>query len=199
MSRRCFLIRHARAETGSEPRILGWSDPPLGEEGLRQSRRLGRRFLGFNLEVVWASDLQRAAGTAKEVALACGAPIRYHPGLREMAFGQWDGVHTGSVLDSVDFLQWTRDPLRFPPPGGEHLECLRDRVLDSYEEILSATNGDIAIVSHGGPLRVLLASLLGMPLGQAHRIAQDPAGVSSVLLGEKPVVLFINDTCHLGD
>lgn len=199
MSRRCFLIRHARAETGPEPKILGWCDPPLREEGCCQARRLGSRFLGFKLETVWASDLRRAAETAKEVAAACGAPLRYHQGLREMDFGQWDGVHTASILDSEGFVRWTQDPLKFPPPGGEHLEHLRDRVLDSFEEILSTTSGDMALVSHGGPLRVLIAYLLGVPLEQAHRIGQDPAGVSLVLLGREPVVVFMNDTCHLQD
>ena len=40
--------------------------------------------------------------------------------------------------------------------------------------------GDVVIVSHGGPLRVLLCSMLGMPLERQWQIRLDPGSLSAI-------------------
>jgi alpha-ribazole phosphatase len=55
---------------------------------------------------------------------------------------------------------WAASPLTFAPPGGESGAELLTRVRDFHAR-LCQDQQDCVVVSHGGPLKVLLALLLG--------------------------------------
>ena len=61
---------------------------------------------------------------------------------------------------------------------------MQQRVKDALSTILQSddlpTEGDVVIVSHGGPLRVLLCGLLGMPLQRQWQLRLDPGSLSAI-------------------
>jgi alpha-ribazole phosphatase len=77
--------------------------------------------------------------------------------------------------------------LRFAPPGGESGSALVDRVRDVLAR-LREDRQDCVVVSHGGPLKVLTALLLGVPLDLL--VAAPPMGVTrfiTIPVDESPV------------
>ena len=194
----CFLARHGQA--AGEPRILGTTDPPLGTRGMWQAQRLAQRLKGVTMECVWSSPLLRARQTAETIAGTIGAPLRFHPGLCEMDFGDWEGRSTRDVLCSEEFSRWARHPLENSPPGGESLLPLSERVLAAWKEVMDLwAGGNIVVVAHGGPLRILIGHLVGIPLEAIHRICQDHAGLSVVTMVPEPCLVLLNDPCHAQD
>jgi broad specificity phosphatase PhoE len=80
--------------------------------------------------------------------------------LRELDFGAWDGRTAEACrrLDPNRFDRWMRDPWTTRPPGGESLAQLWKRVRGFVSSIARKYPGRrVAIVTHGGPIRALLA------------------------------------------
>jgi alpha-ribazole phosphatase len=115
---------------------------------------------------VWTSPARRC----RTVAEAVGAPTIMDARLRELDFGDWEGRAWNDVPRAA-LDRWAADPAGFAPPNGETGAALLARV----REVLAAirTEGeDCAVISHGGPLKLLAALLLGEP---ADLLAQPPA------------------------
>lgn len=163
-----LLLRHGETALNASGRYQGWLDPSLSDAGSRQAREAGRsvRRTGFRPGVVWSSDLRRATETAR-LAFP-GVPVRIDPRLRELRFGVWEGRtrEDARARHPEAFGAWIRDPEGTAPPGGETLPQLRER-LDRWWRDATSCAGQgtdlLTVVGHGGPLRVLLARLLGIP------------------------------------
>ena len=66
-----------------------------------------------------------------------------------------------------------------------------------------STDRTIVVVSHGGALRLVLSSLLHIPLEKSYGIRQSNAGVSELLCFQEGTecrweAVTINSTAHLG-
>jgi alpha-ribazole phosphatase len=104
---------------------------------------------------VWTSPAIRC----RAVADATGLPLRVDPRLLELDFGAWEGVAWDDVPRTA-LDAWAADPQNFAPPGGECGAAVLARVAAVHRELLLAGE-DVAVVSHGGPLKLLAALLRG--------------------------------------
>ncbi|AEJ62017.1 Phosphoglycerate mutase [Spirochaeta thermophila DSM 6578] len=189
---RVYLVRHAACSTRG---FIGITDPPLSEEGLRQREALARFFAPLRLETVYTSPLARAQATAEVL----GTPEEVEA-LREIDFGQWEGkLHEEIPREALE--AWYQNPHTTSPPGGETLVRLAQRVLPAFKEIVSrhGPGGRIALVSHGGPLRVIICSVLGLHLAYLWHFDLDRASVSAVDVYPTGYtsLAFLNHTFHL--
>ncbi len=66
----------------------------------------------------------------------------------------------GTTFRATMLDAWARDPLGFAAPGGETGAALLSRVRAVAADLRSAP-GPVAVVSHGGPLRLLGPLLRG--------------------------------------
>jgi alpha-ribazole phosphatase len=91
------------------------------------------------------------------------------------------------------------DAVGFIPPAGESLGQTHARVLRFLEGVAAEHPRDtVLIVTHGGPLRMVVAGLLGMPLAAAFRLRMDNCGLTVCeSFPRSPTVATVNDTCHL--
>lgn len=156
------LIRHATTAWNRRGRYQGHSDPPLIAQGRRQAARLCRATAGLDLAAVWSSDLRRAVETAAPLAAAHGLPVRQDARLRELNFGAWEGYSPAEVLarDKAAWEAWWEDPVYRAPPGGERVLDLWRRVTAGLAQVTGQTTGTVAVVTHGGPLRLVLTGLV---------------------------------------
>ncbi|MBO0792596.1 MAG: histidine phosphatase family protein, partial [Ktedonobacteraceae bacterium] len=94
---------------------------------------------------------------------------------------------------------WERDAT-IVPPGGESFEQVRERVVGAVERLAERHEGQtVALVSHVGPIKVLLCSALGSPLSSMFQLFLDPATISVVdWKRPRPVVRLFNSHAHLG-
>ena len=109
---------------------------------------------------VWTSPAVRCREPAETIARALGVPLMVDARLSELDFGAWEG-QPWEAIGRADLDRWARSPLTFAPPGGESGAELLSRVGD-FHAGLRQDQQDCVVVSHGGPLKVLLALLLGM-------------------------------------
>jgi alpha-ribazole phosphatase len=195
------LVRHGETEWNRDRRIQGQTDIALSERGREQARRLALRLSREAIDVVYSSDLKRAAETAQPVAQALGVRVHTTPLLREVGFGVWEGLTVSEVEARwpAEYAAWRHDSVRCRPPEGEQIEELQRRSLACATEILAAHAGQtIAIVAHGGSVKAILCGLMGFSLSLWRRLRVDNTSISRLLFAPMgPTLTVYNDTCHL--
>ena len=173
---RLYLIRHGEVEGAAAGRLLGRTDTPLSERGLKQSRQLAAVLSTVQLSAVYSSDLQRARMTAEEIARRSNLKVQESSAWREIDMGEWEGRTIGWLHDQAPELvaHLLDDPEFFAYPGGESFAAFISRVQTALDQLLTAhRSGEVALVAHGGVCRAIIGSALGIPAKNWLRLAQD--------------------------
>lgn len=176
-----YLVRNGETAWNAEGRYQGQANPPLNEQGIKQARRLAEMLRGIEFDVAYTSDLDRARSTA-EIIAEDGIWVLTDPRWRELSFGEWEGKRFEEIAehDSARLREWVRDPIKCPPPGGESLRELADRVTAAAAELCREyPHGNVLVITHGGPIRCLVAEWV---LGGLHRISDVQTEPGSVTL-----------------
>jgi broad specificity phosphatase PhoE len=195
---RLLLARHGETEYNREWRFQGHSDLELNRAGRRQAERLRHRLSREQLDVIYTSNLKRAAETAEIIARGRGLRVAPRENLAELDFGRFEGLTHDEIVKS--YPDWEPSNSSFADYGGESLEQLGQRI-KAFEKELRSDNPadtDILIIAHSGPLRVLLCALLGMDVVNWRRFRLAPASLTIVEDVERePVLTRLNDVSHL--
>lgn len=111
-----------------------------------------------------SSPLSRCVSFASALAERHAIPLQLDERLREMDFGDWEGRTAAELMATVPdaLARFWQDPLHHGPPQGESLLSLRKRVLAAWNEIVDRQR-PVLIVTHGGPIRVILDRALDKP------------------------------------
>ncbi len=202
---RLLAIRHGETAWNVDTRIQGHLDIPLNETGLQQARWLAQALAERDaVQAIYASDLARAQVTAQTIAQAMGLTVSLHPGLRERAFGDFQGRTFAEIEAELpqEALHWRqRSPEWTPPGAGESLLALRERVLATVEALASRHVGEqIVLVAHGGVMDVLYRAATRLDL-QAPRTWSLPNTAVNRLLWTPEGLSLVGwaDTSHLDD
>ena len=158
---RALFIRHA--ETKMAGRFCGHSDPELNAQGRTQLASLADQLSAEPIDTVYSSDLRRASATAQAIASVREIPQVIRPALREIDFGQWEGLSWEQIeqMDPEYARTWIARYPHLPAPSGESFHVFEARVLREVNHLLDGNRGPIAVVTHGGVLRVVLRHLCG--------------------------------------
>jgi alpha-ribazole phosphatase len=178
---RLLLVRHATAEGNG--RFQGQRDVPLTRTGRRELDRLGEKCSHYPVSAVYSSDLRRARQTAEAVARRFGLEIEVRPELREMHFGQWEGLSWNQVVRRYPRLAslWIERFPRQTLPGAESLGRFQKRIATGIREIVAANRGQCALlVTHAGVIRFTLGRVLGLPARNVFRLAQDACALNVI-------------------
>lgn len=202
---RLYLVRHGETLANREYRYIGTSDNPLSSHGETQAIQLAEALSGLPIAAVYSSPLQRTYNTALPIATHHNLEVQRVDNLRECDFGAWEGLSRTEVLerspeDSQRLREWEHNT-SVAPPGGESFEALQQRVVTAVEHLAQAhPDHAIVLVSHVGPIKVLLGTALGAPLSSAFRIFLDPATISVVDWRDAAyaTVRLVNSHAHLG-
>lgn len=196
-----ILVRHGETVWNRDGRIQGQSDVELNELGLKQAELVAERLREVPLKAVYSSDLRRALHTAQKIAEKHHLDVIPLAGLREMHYGRWQGLTAEEVKKQFpeEFARYREDGLHTCIQGGESAMLMRDRVLATWYEILSRHPGEmVAVVSHTGPLKMILAEVLGLDPSRRRHLGLDNASLSLVRYSEAGSLLkLLNDTFHL--
>jgi broad specificity phosphatase PhoE len=175
-----YLVRNASTEWSRDKRVAGRRDLALSAEGQGQAAELAERMRVVDIAEVLCSPVLRAVETAERVARAHGLEVARDPRLTDLGAGTWEGMKHDEILASPEYKRFLANPLSESIPGGEKLIDARDRLVSSVNQALvdNELGANVVMVSHAGPLRVLLAHYLGMDLANYHRLRLSPASVS---------------------
>ncbi|WP_327299752.1 histidine phosphatase family protein [Streptomyces sp. NBC_01197] len=163
--RRIVLWRHGQTAWNVERRFQGSTDIELTETGVGQARRAARLLASMKPDAIVASDLSRAATTARELGSVTGQDVTYDAALRETYAGSWQGLTHDEIMARFgeQYAAWKRgEPVR---RGGGELESeVADRaapVVLGHADALP-DDGTLVVVSHGGTIRTTIGRLLGL-------------------------------------
>jgi alpha-ribazole phosphatase/probable phosphoglycerate mutase len=158
-----LFIRHA--ETDKSGTFCGHSDPPVNQRGSEQIQELSNALSPEEIDIVYTSDLQRAASTAGALAERFGVSQIATPNLREIDFGDWEGLawQEIEIIDPAYAHRWTEAYPNLPAPAGESFTVFQARVVAIVTEILNhVDHSKKVVVTHGGVMRVVLQMFCGV-------------------------------------
>ncbi|MBN1285717.1 MAG: histidine phosphatase family protein [Anaerolineae bacterium] len=196
-----YFVRHGETDWNATQRWQGHAVTPLNASGLRQAELAAARLAGAGLSALYTSDSPRAYQTAQAIAAATGLSPVADTRLREMDLGDWQGLTREEIL-TVDAARYTArhaDVFNVPVPGGESCRDLAKRVREVFDEITQRhTGARIAVVTHGGVVRIMLYILDHHPLEEALRAKVGNTAIMVVrgTAGAWEVVAS-GDTAHL--
>ena len=202
---RLILVRHGETIANREYRYIGARDDPLTEHGQTQALQLAEALAVLPVAAVYSSPLQRAYNTALPIAARHELEVQTLDDLRESNFGTWEGLSHAEVVarspeDAQQLHTWEQNA-SVAPPGGESFEAMQERVCAVVDRLAQAhPDQTIVLVSHVGPIKVLLCAALGAPFSSALRIFLDPATISVVDWRQAgyATVRLVNSHAHLG-
>lgn len=164
------LVRHGESEWNAKGLWTGWTNVNLSEKGREQARAAGKLFTDFHFDLAFTSTLKRAQQTWEEIQTV----INQHPqtltnkDLNERDYGDLTGKNKWQVKKDVgeeEFVKLRRS-WDYPPPHGESLKEVYNRVLPYYLNIIEPKLKEglnIIIVAHGNSLRALVKYLDHVP------------------------------------
>lgn len=177
MRKTIYLVRHGETDANHNGILQGWSDFPLGKDGLAQAESLRQRAKNVHLNAIYISDLVRTRQTAEPLAKERNLTPVVLPGLREISFGRWEGRYYADMEkeDPELLKKLFREPTTTDIGQSETVEASQRRVWKAFRQIEDAmVDGQaVLVVSHGGILRTLLCRLLSMPLDAMWRLGLD--------------------------
>jgi broad specificity phosphatase PhoE len=171
----------------------------LNAEGLEQAAAAAEGLAGAHIAEVISSPLVRALQTAELIGKKFGIEVARDPRLIDFRVGRWEGMTYDDIEASPEYQRFLANPLSERIPGGENLGEVETRAVAAIDQALEDNpSGDaIAVITHAGIIRVLLAHYLGSPAANYHRIRVSPGSVSVLSFAddrELPRVLAVNWT-----
>jgi alpha-ribazole phosphatase len=158
-----YLIRHP--EPAVRGICYGSLDVPLSADGLLHARAIAEQLTQQPFAAIYTSPLQRCADTARILAERHACPLVTLDALRELDFGSFEGrTYDDLQRDYPEvYRHWMESPTEVEFPGGESFAAMRTRVLAAARDLCARHAGEqIALVTHGGVIRILLAEAQGL-------------------------------------
>ena len=208
-----IMVRHGRTALTESRKISGGDgeNPDLSELGVKDASEVATELsrvgnsgaFGFLTKpvVVIHSPIKRAAQTATMIAKKLDAEQIELPDLREISFGDWDGLRNEElfVAHEQHYQSW-RGSYDVAPPGGESLKDFDVRVIRALDFILEKFAGKtVVLVAHVMPIRGLLRIANDAQIAGYWRVNLGPASISIARFWgrEAAEVVCVNSTSHL--
>jgi broad specificity phosphatase PhoE len=157
-----FFVRHGETTGDVENRYGGTYDDHLSDKGKEQSKSLSGVLKDSGIEIIFSSSLIRAQETSQILAQTLNCDIQIVPELQERnQYGFLSGMKKEEALEKhpkeVEMLKDRLSTIE----GAESYENFSKRISNAFESIVENSKYDsVAILSHGGPLRVLFRDIL---------------------------------------
>ncbi len=197
-----YFLRHGETTASQTGGYCGVSDGALTPAGRQMAQDFAAAYRDLAWEAVFCSPLKRAVATAQPLCEAAGLTPHQREGLKEIAYGQWEGKTPGEVNRDFhdEYVSWLADPGWNAPTGGERGVDIARRSSAVLEEIeRTQPSGNVLVVSHKATLRIMLCSLLGIDVGRYRdRLSMPVAALSIVEMTEQgPLLRVLGDRTHL--
>jgi len=183
-----WMVRHGPTHAKA---MIGWTDLPAD---LTDTASIARLRDALPDAPVVSSDLIRAVATAD--ALSPTARLPHDPALREINFGDWDGLTfaQAEARDAATLRAYWETPGDVAPPNGESWNTVRARVDRAVDSYIAKAHHDIIVVAHFGAILTQVQRALGIDAYAAfgHRISN--LSVTKITTGTTWHAPLINHT-----
>jgi broad specificity phosphatase PhoE len=197
---RLFLIRHGDTVDEDAKKVYkGSIDIPLSNKGIARMERVASFLSGYTIDVLYSSTLSRAIESARIIGNPHKLDVNKESGFNELGFGKWEGLSFNEINEEYPelFPLWSKNPVSYTPPDGEHLLDARERMMSALYRIIARQKGrNVAIVSHSGTLKIIISTLFALDLSHMYKFAQDYGCVDIIDIDDnnKVVIKLLNYT-----
>jgi probable phosphoglycerate mutase len=197
---RIVAVRHGETDWNRNGRMQGWAPVPLNDTGREQAAAVGEYLAAeYDIDRVHASDLLRARQTTERILEAVGErPLEYERHWRERDLGVYQGLTYGDVEERFPEFGLGEDAYEAAasvPESGEAIRDVADRVTRRFRWLTDSYDGEtVLVVTHGGPLHLLLGYVKGMAVPEALGSHRQANCAVNAIAGDEPRVLEENDT-----
>ncbi|MBL0087223.1 MAG: histidine phosphatase family protein [Ideonella sp.] len=197
-----MVIRHGETDWNRQQRFQGQIDVPLNAVGLEQARRLADALASEPIEVLVASDLQRALTTAQALGQRARLQVQVEPLWREQSFGLLEGLDVPTIQQRHPDLwaRWIRHEADYAlPEGGESNDAFFARAAQALDATLAAHAGKrVAVVTHGGVLDMLWRRVHALPLSGPRECDIPNTGINRLRwAGGRLAIVHWGEAAHL--
>lgn len=161
---RVLLIRHGETDWNVQGRWQGFEQTPLNAQGRTQAKALADYLRHRPIAAIYSSDLLRAWQTATALGETLGLTPEPHTDWREHHLGIFQGLTRDAIQAKYpnEWASMRADQMGYVIPKGESRRDLQRRAHRAWDAILERARGpEVAIVSHGGTIKMLLMRLFG--------------------------------------
>jgi probable phosphoglycerate mutase len=186
-----FFLRHGSHDRLGHVLCGRMEGVTLSARGREEARAAGARLAGEALAAVYSSPMTRTRETAELAAEALGLPVRTDEDLTEVDYGEWTGAAFAALEDDPRWKAWNYARGVSRAPGGESLLDVQARLRRFVDRArLAHPDQRIAAVSHGDPIKSIVAHATGMPLDNLDRLEISPASLSVLVAGDWGMRVF---------
>ncbi len=191
-----LMIRQGRNDLVGRAITGRRSGVHLNAAGREQARQLAVRLSRLEFAALYSSPMERAVETAEPLAQLTGLPVQIREGISEVDFGDWSGLTLTQLADLPAWRRFNTFRSGQRIPGGEMMAEVQARMVGEIEQMhVAHPQGNVAVVSHGDPIKTVLAHYLGFPLDFLLRMEIGLASVTALQLsGDHARLLYLNHT-----
>jgi len=154
------LIRHTKPNI-EKGICYGQTDIELADS-FEQEQLSTLKLLESHYDIVFSSPLIRCKQLAECIP---SNEFILDERLKEVDFGDWE-LKPWNNIPNNDIQPWFDDFVNIAPPNGESLVAMQTRVFNFIKYVNHSNYKDkrIAVVTHSGVIRLIVANVLSMPL-----------------------------------
>lgn len=155
-----YVFRHGQTHDNINRVFSGWRNSQLTDQGREQARILQEKLVDKHIDLCIVSPQDRSRETAK-IALSQHPAIIFEIDERimERNYGTLHGKSKEKAMrDEPELTIKYRRGYDFPPPQGESLKMVEERVFPFCEELIDRVkrnNLNVAISCHGNSMRAI--------------------------------------------
>lgn len=152
-----YLVRHGETTGDVEDRYGGSYDDHLTDLGKQQLEETAQKLESLGIECIFTSPLIRAKESTEIIQNKVKCSFEVLSGLQERNYGILGGLTKAEAIEKCpDVVEKHKDPMN-TDPDGESFDDFKSRVIESFKFILYKDFNTVAVVSHGGPIKQILA------------------------------------------
>lgn len=155
-----YVFRHGESTDNVAKRFSGWRDANLTEKGKEQAEVLAKKLQDKDIQLCITSPQIRSKETAR-IALKYHKDMVFEEDQRimERNYGELTGQSKEKWMkEKPELTVKYRRAYDFPPPNGESLKMVEERVFPFCDEVVERArrnNMNIAISCHGNSMRAI--------------------------------------------
>jgi len=184
--KKLILVRHGLTDWNENGRLMGRSDVELNVRGQTQAESVAEALALRAIDAIYSSPQVRARQTAAPLAVAALKDVVVESDFDEVWLSDaWKGKTVSELRGDEDLERIIEDPT-YRSDAIEPIAEVQARTVAACERLRERhAGGTVVVVSHGDPLRVIVAHYLGLDLSEFRRLACDNGSVSEMVFNRR--------------
>ena len=184
--KKLILVRHGLTDWNENGRLMGRSDVELNARGQIQAERVAEALTPRAIDAIYSSPQVRARQTAEPLAGVAARDVVVESDFDEVWLSDaWKGKTVSELRGDEDLERIIEDPT-YRSDAIEPIAEVQARTVAAIERLRELhAGGTVVVVSHGDPLRVIVAHYLGLDVAAFRRLACDNGSVSEIVFNRR--------------